>query len=189
MPSGGGAAARSMRRGTRRAPSSLAFLFAAIGFQFVVWAASYIGSFLGALGLDPRGRGGGVPHLHDPGGFDRRNTRHACALSIRTSRSFRADCVADTRARLLRDLVRRRTDGITVSFDSRSACDLELRKRRSARDRAGVSRLSVCQAVRRRRVSRLLVRERPRSTAGRKSRWLDDDARFPVASLQGGNMF
>ena len=50
--SGAAGAVRSTKPGKRRAQSSAASLLAAIGFQFVVWAASYIGSFVApALGL------------------------------------------------------------------------------------------------------------------------------------------
>ena len=124
-------------------------LFAAIGFQFVVWAASYIGSFAGSLGLVlgvvaalfliytiPAASIGGIPGT--------------LALS-QSLRAVRAAPIASLILALVFfvHLVRRRAAGITVSLDSCAARDLELRKRRSARDRAGLSCLSVCQAVRR----------------------------------------
>ena len=153
---------RRVRRGVgRRARKVRGDLFAAIGFQFVVWAASYIGSFVGALGLIlgvvaalfliytiPAASIGGIPGT--------------LALS-RSVRAVRSAPIASLIFALVFFVIWYVAVPMGLPYLLiRLRRDLELRYRRSAHDRAGLSRLSVCQAVRRRRVSRLLVSATPR---------------------------
>ena len=134
-------------------------LLAAIGFQFVVWAASYIGSFVAPmLGLAlgavaaffliytiPAAAIGGMPG----------------SLAISASmRGVRANVrvVADTRDRLLRAVVSARAGGAAVCIAGVDAAGMATGHGRRARAGSRIPGLPVCQAVRRHRVYALLVR-------------------------------
>jgi hypothetical protein len=121
-----------------------AIALAAIGFQFVVWAASFIGSYLGDRSI--------FPDLHDTIGRDRRHSGKPGHLRFHSRRARAAGRVDRACAGFLRDLVRRGAHRAAVRLTARFGDDRQLYHRRRARGRVSLPRLPVRQAVRRRRV-------------------------------------
>ncbi len=129
-----------------------AIALAAIGFQFVVWAASFIGSYLGAAGLAlaaiaaffliytiPSAAIGGIPG----------------SLAISASiRGVRAQPIGSIVLAVVFFAIWYVAVPIALPYrlDSRFGDDRQLYHGRRARGRVSLSRLPVRQAVRRRRL-------------------------------------